>query len=62
MSNRDIYADGTNVCNRKRAAFTVTKELPLTASVVANKTLELTYQAKSDIGTVQYAWQPLLVL
>ena len=56
VSNRDVYADGTNVCNRKRATFTVAKELPLTATVVASKSLELTYQAKADIGTVQYAW------
>lgn len=56
VSNRDVYADGTNVCNRRRAAFTVTKELPLTATAVAGKAVELTYQAKSDIGTVQYAW------
>lgn len=56
VSNRDVYADGTNVCNRKRASFTVVKELPLTATVVASKSLELTYQAKADIGTVQYAW------
>ena len=56
MSNRDVYAEGTNVCYRRRAAFTVTKELPLTATVVAGKSLELIYQAKADIGTVQYAW------
>lgn len=56
IANRDVYADGTNVCHRKRASFTVAKELPLTATVVASKPLELTYQARADIGTVQYAW------
>lgn len=56
VSGRDVYADGTNVCYRRRASFTVVKELPLNATTVAGKSLELTYQAKADVGTVQYAW------
>ena len=56
LSGCEVYANGQEVGYRKIAAFTVVQELSANASAVVGNALTLTYQAKPDIGTVQYAW------